>query len=62
MSTAGDHSTLLARGQHPAGAMLGPAETFHSLYQLLIDARLTDSILVSLKWVLVSLVAALALV
>lgn len=48
-------------GSTPLGRMLAPSETFHSLYRLLIDGRLTDDVLVSLKRVLVSLAAALAL-
>lgn len=53
--------TYWLAGSTRLAAMLGPDETFHSLYQLLIDGRLTDDILVSLKRVLMSLVAALAL-
>lgn len=45
----------------PLAAMLAPGDAFQSLYQLLAGNELTTDILVSLRRVLISLLAALAL-
>lgn len=45
----------------PLAAMLAPSDAFRNLYELIISNELTTDILVSLRRVLISLLAALAL-
>ncbi|HEX7339166.1 MAG TPA: ABC transporter permease [Rhodanobacteraceae bacterium] len=53
--------TAWLRSTTPLAAMLAPGATFHALYELLASGQLDDDIAVSLKRVLVSLVASLVL-